>query len=344
MAYAGLASLPALATPSAQLRYLRDEGALQCPNENAVRAAVSTRLGYDPFQNDASRIVRVSIETTPDGFRARVELEGGTDAPAVRELTTRGNCAELISAVALSISLAVDAEHALEGSSGTSSGASAEATPTTTETVPAEAKPEATPKPEPPKARATPPPPTSRAELPPDEEPDSTRPSSEPTPSNFETGAHLHMGFGSAPSPSVGGSLFLAARRGVLSVSLALRGDLPAGTQLTGSSGIVESNTAAGELSPCLHYREYRACGLSLLGKIWARSQSIAVPASDSGTYAALGVRLGFAWPRNSVWAFSAQADALALMTPFSIAVDAQPVWSAPSAFVTLGAGALVRF
>ena len=60
----------AWALPTSEFRYLRDGGAAQCPSESELRAAVSARLGYDPFQKGASRTIRVSIETMSEGFRA----------------------------------------------------------------------------------------------------------------------------------------------------------------------------------------------------------------------------------------------------------------------------------
>ena len=48
-----VAARPASAGASAHLVYVRGAGAEQCPGEQAIRAAVGARLGYDPFFPDA---------------------------------------------------------------------------------------------------------------------------------------------------------------------------------------------------------------------------------------------------------------------------------------------------
>jgi hypothetical protein len=326
---------------------LRDEGALGCPNEAAVRAAISARLGYDPFEKGASRTIRASIETLSDGFVARVELEGGPDGRMQRELVTHGSCNELVSAMALSISLAIDAENAPDAPAPESTTSPA---PEDTAGAPKE------PTPAPPSApvktpvdAARPQPAPSRNETLLADEPDRAQPRRKRNaphialPLDFALGTHLQLGFGSAPSTSVGGSIFAQLRGGAFSLGLEFRADAPAGQSLAGGER-VESGIRAFELVPCLHYSWLRGCAVALGGEIWGRARDLAVSRTDFAFYAAGGARVGLEWPQNRAWALSAHADLLAPFTPISMRVDGRSVWIAPDVFATLGAGALLRF
>ena len=58
----------------AGLVYLRGPGAEQCPGEAAIRGAVSSRLGYDPFFAWARDTLFTEIDRSGDAFRAVVKL------------------------------------------------------------------------------------------------------------------------------------------------------------------------------------------------------------------------------------------------------------------------------
>ena len=53
------------AAPSARLVYVRDPDAATCPDEQAVRAAVAARLGFDPFLAYARATMFAEATTTP---------------------------------------------------------------------------------------------------------------------------------------------------------------------------------------------------------------------------------------------------------------------------------------
>src|SRR5262245_23079712 len=69
-----LAPLPARAAASARLVYLRGPGAEQCPAEDAVRAAVRARLGYDPFFTWARDTLFLEITGSGHAFRTVIKL------------------------------------------------------------------------------------------------------------------------------------------------------------------------------------------------------------------------------------------------------------------------------
>lgn len=105
---------PARAAPTARLVYSRTAGAASCPDEGALRRAVSVRVGYDPFFGWARKTIIANMSASPSrGFVARVMLvdEDGI-AHGARELRTSGACAERLDPVALGIAIAID-PHAL---------------------------------------------------------------------------------------------------------------------------------------------------------------------------------------------------------------------------------------
>jgi hypothetical protein len=351
-----LVSSVASALPTSEFRYLRDEGAAQCPSESELRAAVSARLGYDPFQKGAARTIRASIETMTEGFRARVELEGGHEGHGQREIVTKGSCLELVSAIALSISLAIDAERAsATGGASTTDGifAAASETPSAQGAAAQPAPPKATavevPKPVPTPETKPEPAVARRSRVEPTQEwaddPAPRRPRGPhiPLPLDFALGTHLELLSGSAPSTAIGGSLFVQARRDWLSLELGLRADAPAG-QTIANEARVRTGVVAFQLVPCAHFHVMKVCAVGQVGEIWATSEELPRNRTDLAVYSAAGLRLGVEWPRNAAWALSAHADAMALLTRVQVTVDSQSVWEAPGSFGSLGAGGLIRF
>lgn len=334
------------AAPRADFRYLRDEGSLSCPNEATLRAAVAARLGYDPFEKGAPRVVRATIETdAKGGYSARVELQGGGEGQMLREYSTQGSCNDLVSAIALSISLAIDAERSAAEPPLRAVDPAAPETPA----PPPEQSGSAGAAPKPPAGTATAPQPLPQAAL---RCPICEAPAVEAKTETqrfrlgfqFAAGAHAELALGSAPGTAVGSSLFIQGRRNAFSIGLELRVDAPAGKDLP-SGAHIQSGLVGFALVPCLHFQWFRGCAILFGGEIWGRSQNIDVPRTAIAFHGAAGLRAGFEWPRNAAWALSAHADALALLSPVDITINGSTVvWSAPGVFATVGAGALLRF
>jgi hypothetical protein len=105
-----LASSRAAATPTARLTLVRGAGADRCPDEDFLRKAVATRLGYDPFFAWARKTVIIEVSRTQGGFRGRAQI---VDDKGVvlgeRVLESKGDdCAEPMTALGLDISIALD--------------------------------------------------------------------------------------------------------------------------------------------------------------------------------------------------------------------------------------------
>ena len=99
----------ARAGQDARLDYDRNAGAEACPDESALRRSVAARLGYDPFSPRSKRAVVVRLRHEGAGHRGTVAVEEeGAPARAERSLYAAGDCAELVEALALTISVAID--------------------------------------------------------------------------------------------------------------------------------------------------------------------------------------------------------------------------------------------
>jgi hypothetical protein len=98
------------AAPTARLQYEVRPELSRCPDARWVRSAVASRLGRDPFAEDAKTLVRARIEPTPGpGLTALIEVERADGTTGRRTLESPlGDCLELASAVELAITLAIE--------------------------------------------------------------------------------------------------------------------------------------------------------------------------------------------------------------------------------------------
>lgn len=96
--------------PTSSLTYERQRGAERCPDEAELRDAVSARLGYEPFRDDAPQHVRTVIRAERGGLLATVDVfDAAGEQVGQREIRSRTrDCEELARGVALAISVAID--------------------------------------------------------------------------------------------------------------------------------------------------------------------------------------------------------------------------------------------
>ena len=96
-------------TPSARFVFLRGPGTDSCPSDADVRQAVQTRLGYEPFSSYAPSTMFAEVSAVNGGFTANLRLADAENAVhGARQLHVQGRCADLMDAMALTISLAID--------------------------------------------------------------------------------------------------------------------------------------------------------------------------------------------------------------------------------------------
>jgi hypothetical protein len=111
LARAAIAAPP----PVVRLSLVRAEGADTCADVVALEAAVSDRLGRNPFAADASRDIEVVVSREPRRWTAGVFVREGTGAlVGTRRLeSNEESCAAILEPTALAIALSIDPEAAL---------------------------------------------------------------------------------------------------------------------------------------------------------------------------------------------------------------------------------------
>ena len=206
------------APPNGDVRLVYSPGpfAPRCPAIDEVRAAISARLGYDPFREPAARIVLILLDgpsESSEPTRARVELLNmDMHTLGTRQIESGEGCRELLATAALQASIAVDP---------VSVSAAAGAPPT---------------EPQPPPPQEQPPPPQENVEATttPTPAPLATPPAAPPEAAPAKPQLALLLGGHTAlllaPQPFAAG--LLVGVEGVLapwSLRLELRGDIPIG-------------------------------------------------------------------------------------------------------------------
>lgn len=83
----------------------------ECPDAMGLRDRVLSRLGRDPFAAEASQMLEVEIEGSGAEFRGRMALRGAVEGERV--LGPVGNCADLVSAIASTLSIMLDSSELL---------------------------------------------------------------------------------------------------------------------------------------------------------------------------------------------------------------------------------------
>lgn len=319
-----LVAPPLGAEPAGRLVYRRSTGAESCPDESALRRAVVARLGEDPFDDTRRPTFDVTISAADGKWLGRVALVDATGLESgVREIREAADCVELVEALALGISLAINP--ALAG---------AEPVASFPVPLPAPLPPPAPPSSEPKPAKA----PTSETS-------DGARETPPPVPVEpWRWGLGL-MGLGSvgtAPDVSLGAAALLRARRGTLSLSLEGRYDFPASQELGNGA---ETRLIAGLLVPCFHFPPGRflACGVGALGSLRGEAPSLPNPQSDTALYAALGVRGAFELTDLPWVRIQGRFDLLTSLVPVRMYRNegSDKLWEMPMISGTLGLGAL---
>jgi hypothetical protein len=324
-----LAAPPAFAFPTSRLIYERGPGAEHCPAEPTVRGAVADRLGYDPFVEEAAKTLVARVFRSGDRLEADVELvdQLGKRHGSRHLSTDAARCDELISALALSISIAIDPERAQD----------AEDVVPPPPAAPAETEPTENPAETPGFANET----KSPARLDTGVE-RSEKPRRRPPTLRWYSGAGGLAAVGSAPAPTGGAFVFAGARLDEVSLSLEGRADAPAFIEKT--NGKAGSSLLLASLVPCWQPAALFACTLVSLGAVRGRGDDVTHPRSDSGFYAAAGFRLGSLVPLHEQLALRLHLDLLSTLTRFTLEIDDQPVWKAPRFSSAAGLALLANF
>ncbi len=318
--------------PRARLTYERRAGAEQCPDEGALRRAVASRLGYDPFHDDAPLTIAASIEGRRASLHARITRrdEQGR-ASGAREFDAAGDCEGLVATMAIAIGLAIDPFHA-EAPAPAASPAPPPASP---------APPPASPAPP-----AAPPPAPTIIYLPP---PPAPRAPAAPAAPPADAGRWApFLGFGAlaaagaAPRPTAGLRLEAGARRGAFSLGLEGRADLGASTDREGPD--VRSSLLLATLAPCGHLGALALCALGSLGSLRGAGRDVDVPAERAALFPALGARAALELRASDRLSLRPHLDLVAPLRPVTLRVDGRGLWTTPPLSAALGASVALAF
>jgi hypothetical protein len=313
--FAGITMLAATTpTRTARLNYGRGPSAPDCPDVDVIRAGVTARLGYDPFDDRGELLIVATVNRSGRTLDARIQISGaaGKAATTERKLVSRQNdCLELASAMELAISIAIDPL------AGTHPRSDASVPPPVAPPAPAvivvreEARPPA-PAPSPPAS----------------------------TPIGFQ----VRMGglgtVGSAPGPAVGGTVQVSAHRGSFSIGLEGRGDLPQTTELILGGmrvGDMQTSLVMGSLVPCASRRMLEGCALLSGGAIRASARDLVNPQQVNAMFLAVGARVALELPLGSSVSAGVHVDVLAPITELVLRVSGRAVWTSPPISGALG-------
>jgi hypothetical protein len=307
----------ASAAPARHVRfeYARQEGAgaSACPELPAIAAGVAARLGYEPFDDRASDLVRATIRTAAHGLEARIELvDGDGVVKAERRLVShQRDCTELASSVELAVSIAIDPL-----------GVGAAEPPASVPADVAEPRAVAAPAPEPTAPAAS-----------------TTRPHP-PLAARVEGGV---VGTAAkAPSYSLGARVGGALGGHIFSIGLEGQADFSARKPL--QQGYARATLWTASLVPCARQGVVAVCALFTAGLLRGSGDELFDAHSTNLFYAAAGLRLSFAIPLTSSLALTVHGDATAPFTEEQLRVDAQTVWTSPHVAAALGVGLAATF
>jgi hypothetical protein len=301
--------------PLATLDVTHDAASERCIERDDLALRVASRLGRDPFVDEAT--LRFRVHATREERESVVVLEmldaGGASLGA-REWR-RARCdGSLRAEVALALTLLLRDAPEPE--------------------APPPAEPEAPSAPEPPPLPV--PVPVVEAPAPPPVEPP---PPQEPGLAiRFELAAFAVALFDAAPSPAAGLGLDVGLRLGdVFSVGLEGRFDVPVSAAL-GGGGRVETSIAMGGAYACARFLYVGGCVVGGAGALRATGQDLVSASTATTTYATVGARL-FGEVVLGPVVLHVRFDVLPAIVRTSLRVSGETVWALPAVSFALGGG-----
>jgi hypothetical protein len=304
------------AHPRARLRFITTPAAGECPSAEAVRAAVVAHLGYDPFTStsDAAETIVATVDRASSG-----ELRGSIDrydAKGARRghqdlAASRGECGQMASTIALSVSVAIDPI----GGAPAPPASAAPLAPTLSTTSPQP----------PPSMIAVPPAPREQPALP--------TPPSSGAPVVLDVKAGPVFSVGALPQPGLGIMVGAGIRRGYLRLDLEGRMDstlssIPAAI----GSGRVSATLTLGTVAPCIVAGGLYGCVLGSVGALQGAGTAFDRSHQDISVYVAVGARAGFEVSLPWKLSLRLQADGLAPLRPTTLEANGIALWTTPVA------------
>lgn len=315
----------------ARLDYSRGAGAGHCADAAELERAVSERLGESPFDAGAARAYQVRILEQDGRLVGLVTLldAHGTPEGLRRFEGTRERCDELVSALALAISITInpDLDVGPGGEPGT--------TPSAESTLALSAAGASAGV-----ARGVPPPPgviPARVDS-------AGSPLASAGPGlGFGFGFETHAAVGSGPAPTAGVGLFGRVHAGRFSGAVEWRYDAPVNRAI--GDAFVSSRLAGVSAVPCLHFGPAFGCGVLLVANVSAAAEGVSDGQSASGWFVASGPRLGVGvmFGDDQHFGLEGRLDALLALKTMHFVLNGESVWQAPPVSGTLAAAAVWR-
>lgn len=296
-----------------QLRFEPAVGEPSCPDVEAFRRKLESRLGYDPVQADAPRELRVRLVARKGRFVASLALFRGGAPEGKREIEDPW-CESLGDAAASAAALALDPVAA--GRAPSPANAS-------------EPSPEPAPAPEPPPAppaiASAPPPVPDRPPAPP------------PSGSHLQPLAYVDGSFmfGRAPAVTGGARVGLGVRRGPLSLAAEFQGETQLGTANASAGGRterVETTAFSATAALCGKLTVVQLCPLLSLGSRNTRALDVPGFAPNNSLFVVAAARAGVEVFVHPLVALRAHGTlGVPLRRPW-YSIDGVTVWEAPLA------------
>lgn len=269
---------PAEAGEDARLRYELEDPDGKCANEAAFRARVVSRLGYDPFREEATLELRVRIVAR--GALVRAEISAAQPGkPAGKRTLEDPRCDALGETVASAVALALDPV-----------GAGAEHLPA-----------EPAPLPPPVTTPVIPPPPVA----PP---PVAVVPSESPRLA-LVAYADFTTTFARTPGILLGGRLGGGLRRGALAIAVEGHAEATAEPTLIANGDRVLATVFSAAVVPCGYLGLVQLCGVATLGSRQIQALDVVGRSAHGALFAVLGARGGIEVPLAGPLAFRASVE-----------------------------------
>ncbi|WP_437593739.1 hypothetical protein [Sorangium sp. So ce1000] len=286
---------------SMRIELVRGPGAKGCPDEPFLRAEVARGLGADPFEDDAPRVLTVSVAREGPELTASMALRDREGETTWAEgFSTRSGCEELLSGVALAIVAQILG--APERAHPPADASPRSGPPLPPSPPPAQARRRAAPEP----ARRAAPEPARRA-APEPAPPEAAPPPPEPL--RLEAGLGATLGLGITPGTAAGMTLAVGVRRPDWSIAVEGRG-LVSLAQKVEAVPIGTSAFTAAALA-CHHGRYLFSCGVTAVGVLRFVPRDPWTISSPRQPLLGVGARLGSAWSFSERWSVHGYAEAL---------------------------------
>ena len=316
-------------------------GVDECPSDQQLRQAVQAELGRDPFDDQATEQVTVAIKAQGSQLVAELGLPPRLrEAARARVLSSpRGDCKELVRALALALCLVIDPLHVeTDGHASTASdtdagkAASAGQTSGSPPTSAGNGKREAVSK----SATSA-------------EEPTNVDSRSESPVNAFgQGGTHAYVQLsalgsaGLAPGVGLGAALEVGARRGALSLGIEGRLEFPRETAF--QTGQVSVSPRLLSIAPCWLPAPFVACVLLSGGELVASGNGFPVNHRGHAPVFGARARVAFELPLSAHLGLRAFAETQALLDHAEFIANRSVAWQAGPLFADAGVSGVLLF